>query len=117
MEKKGNTRPVLTLTSYQPCLNHRRLLEEAQSLQPTDPKRAEGIYHQILKQSSGGLDAKKKQTDKFNPEKEQNLRNQEVALVKLWELYRDGRDAKAPKGLTQANLLSVHVINSQSEDS
>ncbi|TDL15148.1 PCI-domain-containing protein [Rickenella mellea] len=83
-----------------------KLLEEAQSLQPTDPKRAEGIYHQILKQSS---DANKKQTDEFNPEKEQNLRNQEVALVKLGELYRDGRDAK---GLAQVILLSRSFMSS-----
>ena len=50
-------------------------LEDAQTVLPTNPKRAEEIYKEIL---SGPAS-----------EQPDALRQQETALVKLGELYRD----------------------------
>jgi 26S proteasome regulatory subunit N6 len=60
------------------------LLSEAQTLSKTDPKRAEQIFRDIL--NASGNDAVAGADD---ASKEQALRNQEIALVKLGELYRD----------------------------
>lgn len=60
------------------------LLTEAQSLSKTDPKRAEQIFRDIL--NASGNDAVAGTDD---ASKDQALRNQETALVKLGELYRD----------------------------
>ena len=59
------------------------LLKEAQSIKETNPGRAERIYQTILEESS--------KDQKAGPSNgnEQRLRDQEVALVKLGELYRD----------------------------
>ena len=59
------------------------LLKEAQSIKETNPGRAERIYQKILEESS--------KDQKAGPSNgnEQRLRDQEVALVKLGELYRD----------------------------
>lgn len=60
------------------------LLTEAQLLSKTDPKRAEQILRDIL--NASGNDAVAGTDD---ASKDQALRNQETALVKLGELYRD----------------------------
>ena len=57
------------------------LLEEANSLRATDQKRAEQIYRQILETSA--------QAQGSAAEREQNLPDQETAVVSLGELYRD----------------------------
>jgi 26S proteasome regulatory subunit N6 len=55
--------------------NTENLLEEAQAAAEKDPKRAEAIYKDILKEPA--------------IEQADALRLQETALVKLGELYRD----------------------------
>lgn len=52
------------------------LLAEAEALGTANPQRREDIYKQILKSSKSTV----------NPDE---LRDQETALVKLGELYRD----------------------------
>jgi 26S proteasome regulatory subunit N6 len=52
------------------------LLAEAETVAATNPKRREAIYKQILDASKSAV----------NPDE---LRDQETALVKLGELYRD----------------------------
>ena len=56
------------------------LLKEAETLRSTNPKRAEQLYKQILEATANGVS----QVDR-----EQSLRDQEQALIKLGELYRD----------------------------
>ena len=52
------------------------LLAEAETVRVVDPKKGEAIYKQILNASKSTV----------NPDE---LRDQETALVKLGELYRD----------------------------
>ncbi|THG97955.1 hypothetical protein EW026_g4148 [Hermanssonia centrifuga] len=61
-------------------------LNEAQKCAGSDPKRAEKIYNEILEQN----------TDKNATQAENAvvLRHQEIALVKLGELYRDQKNAE-----------------------
>jgi len=62
------------------------LLKEAQSIASASPQRAEVIYKEIL-----GANAP---SSTGSPEvHEQAVRNQEIALVKLGELYRDQKYA------------------------
>lgn len=109
------------------------LLTQAQSLSKTDPKRAEQIFRDIL--NASGNDAVAGSDD---VSKERALKNQETALVKLGELYRDqkcviistlckyiGNDysilfaAQKPAGTggSHHTFPSVHVFHSQGEDS
>ncbi|KAF9034623.1 hypothetical protein BJ165DRAFT_1512645 [Panaeolus papilionaceus] len=64
-------------------------LEKAQSLASSNPKEAEKIYKAIL--SSTATTSKEINTD---DDQAQNVRDQEVALVKLGELYRDQNNAQ-----------------------
>lgn len=96
------------------------LLKEAQSVKETNPGRAEKIYHQILEESS------KIQKAGSSTGNEQNLRDQEAALIKLGELYRDTKyvklsTARCPllicwernaQGLAQVLLLSRSFMTS-----
>ncbi|KAH8116756.1 PCI-domain-containing protein [Phellopilus nigrolimitatus] len=77
------------------------MLQEAQAAQATDPKRAEQLYRQILETSA--------QAQGSLADREQNLRDQETALIKLGGLYRDNRDAN---GLAQVILLSRSFMSS-----
>ncbi|KLO18671.1 proteasome regulatory particle subunit [Schizopora paradoxa] len=79
------------------------LLKEAQSIKETNPGRAERIYQKILEESS--------KDQKAGPSNgnEQRLRDQEVALVKLGELYRDTKNAQ---GLAQVLLSSRSFMTS-----
>ncbi|KAF8163850.1 PCI domain-containing protein [Crassisporium funariophilum] len=66
------------------------LLSEAQSCANTHPSKAEGLYKQILSSTSASTaDEPPRDGDQA-----QNLRDQEVALVKLGELYRDQKNAQ-----------------------
>ena len=56
------------------------LLKEAETLRSTNPKRAEQLYKQILETTANGVS---------QADREQSLRDQEQALIKLGELYRD----------------------------
>ncbi len=58
------------------------LLAEAQAISPENPKRGEAIYKEILDASKSTV----------NPDE---LRDQETALVKLGELYRDQKYVRA----------------------
>ena len=59
------------------------LLKEADNAKSTNPTRAEQIYKQILD------DTAKSQKAGSSTGNEQSLRDQEIALIKLGELYRD----------------------------
>lgn len=62
------------------------ILKEAQSLRESDPKRAELLCNQILQANANGYS----HADGIaQDEWEQNLRDQETALVLLGELCRD----------------------------
>lgn len=67
-----------------------QLLEEAQSAALTDTKRAEAIYKGIL--SAAATTA----SNHVSEERDQSLRDQETALVKLGELYRDNQYVSRP---------------------
>lgn len=60
------------------------LLKEAASARSTNPKRAEQLYKQILEATANGVS----QVDR-----DQSLRDQEEAMIKLGELYRDQKYA------------------------
>lgn len=77
------------------------MLEEAQSIRATDPKRAEDLYRRILETSA--------QAQGPAAEREQNLRDQETALLSLGELYRDSNNAI---GLAQVIVLSRSFMSS-----
>jgi 26S proteasome regulatory subunit N6 len=77
------------------------LLRQAEDLAPSNPKRAEDLYKQIL-DSTGVFGhytswllvlimqpASTSNGSIVNGDKEQSLRDQESALIKLAELYRD----------------------------
>ena len=77
------------------------LFSQAEKCASTDPKKAEELYKKILHNTSGESNlfehdqlpiSKIASTSKEPPRDEdqaQNLRDQEIALVKLGELYRD----------------------------
>jgi len=72
------------------------LLAEAATLGVKNPKRREAIYKQILEASKSTV----------NPDE---LRDQETALVKLGELYRDEKNAE---GLAEVVTLSRSFLSS-----
>jgi len=66
------------------------LFSQAEKCASTDPKKGEDLYKKILHNTSAS-------TSKEPPRDEdqaQNLRDQEIALVKLGELYRDQKNAQ-----------------------
>lgn len=80
------------------------LLKQAADLASSNPKRAEELYKQIL-----DLTASTSNGSAVNADKEQSLRDQESALIKLAELYRDQKDAS---GLAQVITLSRSFMSS-----
>ena len=68
-----------------PDLDTSALLKEAQEARKTDVKRAEALYLQILDVNS--QNARKAP----HAQRERSLQDQETALVKLGELYRDSK--------------------------
>ncbi|TFY83056.1 hypothetical protein EWM64_g956 [Hericium alpestre] len=79
------------------------LLKEAESASAADPIRAEAIYKQILDTASAST------SKGLSEERDQALRDQEVALVKLGELYRDKKNAQ---GLADIIKLSRSFMSS-----
>ncbi|KAF9220128.1 PCI-domain-containing protein [Gyrodon lividus] len=80
------------------------LLKEAESVASTNPRRAEEIYKQILSSSAS--------TSNGTPstaERDQSLREQEAAMIKLAELHRDQKNAK---GLAEVITLSRSFMSS-----
>ncbi|KAF8490456.1 PCI-domain-containing protein [Russula emetica] len=75
------------------------LLAEAETVSAENPKRGEEIYKQILDASKSTV----------NPDE---LRDQETALVKLGELYRDQKNAK---GLAEVVTLSRSFLSSSAK--
>ena len=59
------------------------MLKEADASQKTNPKHAELLYSRILETSA--------QTQGSVAEREQNLRDQETALINLGKLHRDNK--------------------------
>ncbi|KAG0701693.1 proteasome regulatory particle subunit [Suillus ampliporus] len=80
------------------------LLKQAGDIASSDPKRAEELYKQILSSTASTSNG-----SALNAEKEQSLRDQESALIKLAELYRDQKDAS---GLAQVITLSRSFMSS-----
>ncbi|KAG1839176.1 PCI-domain-containing protein [Suillus tomentosus] len=80
------------------------LLKQAADLTSSNPKRAEELYKQILNST-----ASTSKGSAINADKEQSLRDQELALIKLAELYRDQKDAS---GLAQVITLSRSFMSS-----
>ncbi|KAG1765852.1 proteasome regulatory particle subunit [Suillus placidus] len=80
------------------------LLKQAADLASSNPKRAEELYKQILDSTASTSNG-----SAVNAEKEQSLRDQESALIKLAELYRDQKDAS---GLAQVITLSRSFMSS-----
>ncbi|THH03691.1 hypothetical protein EW145_g6086 [Phellinidium pouzarii] len=78
-----------------------QMLEEAQAARSNNPKHAEQLYRQILEISA--------QAQGSQTEREQNLRDQETALIKLGETYRDNKDAN---GLADVIILSRAFMSS-----
>lgn len=74
------------------------------SLASSNPKRAEELYKQILDSTASTSNG-----SAVNADKEQSLRDQESALIKLAELYRDQKDAN---GLAQVITLSRSFMSS-----
>jgi 26S proteasome regulatory subunit N6 len=72
------------------------LLAEAETVGAVNPKKGEAIYKQILDTSKSAV----------NPDE---LRDQETALVKLGELYRDQKNAQ---GLAEVVTLSRSFLSS-----
>ncbi|KAG6915136.1 hypothetical protein DXG01_013100 [Tephrocybe rancida] len=64
-------------------------LTRAAALAPTDPAGAERVYKQILEDTAGST-----KDDSRTEESNQGLREQETALIKLGELYRDQQNAQ-----------------------
>lgn len=60
-----------------------QMLAEAQAVRSKDPKRAEDLYRRILQTSA--------QAHGSQSERESNLQDQESALIRLGELYRDNK--------------------------
>ncbi|KAI5985641.1 proteasome regulatory particle subunit [Pisolithus albus] len=89
------------------------LLDEAKD---ASPKRAEEIYKQILVSTGPSLCSNPFTTDDFVPtastsnvERDQVLRDQENAMIKLAELYRDQKNAQ---GLAEVITLSRSFMSS-----
>ncbi|KAG2121942.1 proteasome regulatory particle subunit [Suillus clintonianus] len=80
------------------------LLKQAADIASSNPKRAEELYKQILDTTASTSNGSAANTDK-----EQSLRDQESALIKLAELYRDQKDAS---GLAQVITLSRSFMSS-----
>ncbi|KAJ8583149.1 PCI-domain-containing protein [Rhizopogon salebrosus TDB-379] len=80
------------------------LLRQAEGLLPSEPRRAEELYKQILNSAASTSNG-----SALNADKEQSLRDQESALIKLAELYRDQKDAT---GLAQVITLSRAFMSS-----
>ncbi|KAG1725713.1 proteasome regulatory particle subunit [Suillus paluster] len=80
------------------------LLKQAADLASSNPKRAEELYKEILNSTGSTSNG-----STVNAEKEQSLRDQEAALIKLAELYRDQKDAS---GLAQVITLSRSFMSS-----
>lgn len=80
------------------------LLKQAADLASSNPKRAEELYKQILDSTASTSNG-----SAVNADKEQSLRDQEAALIKLAELYRDQKDAS---GLAQVITLSRSFMSS-----
>ncbi|KIM37949.1 hypothetical protein M413DRAFT_448211 [Hebeloma cylindrosporum] len=68
-----------------------QLLEKAKASSSKNPKEAEGIYKQILSTASASTSNGEPPRD---DEQAQSLRDQELALVRLGELYRDQKNAQ-----------------------
>ncbi|KAG9314892.1 proteasome regulatory subunit [Chiua virens] len=65
------------------------LLKEAELVAATNPKRAEEIYQQILASATSTVNGASSSGDR-----DQSLRDQEAAMIKLAELHRDRKNAK-----------------------
>lgn len=61
------------------------ILAKAEAVAATNPKEAEALYLRVLSASSSSSSSEPPRDD----EQAQVLRDQEIALVKLGELYRD----------------------------
>ncbi|KAG6329908.1 hypothetical protein ID866_9179, partial [Astraeus odoratus] len=97
------------------------LINEADSVASTNPKRAEEIYKQVLASSGKHASTNVCTLDSWafagsasngsssNQERDHVLRNQENAMTKLAELYRDQRNAK---GLAEVITLSRSFMSS-----
>ncbi|KAA1479492.1 proteasome regulatory particle subunit [Dentipellis sp. KUC8613] len=83
--------------------NTEELLKEAETSAASNPKRAEAIYKDILSAASASS-----QQD-LSEERDQAVRHQETALVKLGELYRDQKNAQ---GLAEVITLSRSFMSS-----
>ncbi|KAH7906002.1 hypothetical protein BJ138DRAFT_1163649 [Hygrophoropsis aurantiaca] len=81
------------------------ILKEAEAAASATPQRAEQLYKQILDPST----ASTSNSDAGNGDRDQLLRDQETALVKLAELYRDQKNAK---GLSEVITLSRSFMSS-----
>ncbi|KAF8835763.1 PCI-domain-containing protein [Paxillus ammoniavirescens] len=84
--------------------NNDALLKEAESVASTNPKRAEEIYKQILSSSASTSNG-----PPSTGERDQALRDQEAAMIKLAELHRDQKNAK---GLAEVITLSRSFMSS-----
>ncbi|KAI9568264.1 PCI domain-containing protein [Boletus coccyginus] len=84
--------------------NNSVLLKEAESVAAANPKRAEQIYKQIL----GPATSTSKGTSSTG-DRDQSLRDQEAAMIKLAELHRDQRNAT---GLAEVITLSRSFMSS-----
>ncbi|GJJ07597.1 hypothetical protein Clacol_001800 [Clathrus columnatus] len=71
------------------------LLDDAQACQKSDPRRAESLYKQVLQATSPSSSSHEQDSSR--------AREQEVALTKLGEIYRDEQNAA---GLAEVILLS-----------
>jgi len=80
------------------------LLAQAATLAPSNPSRAENLYKQILDDTAASTSNETR--DEANS---QSLRDQETALVKLGELYRNQKNAK---GLAEVITLSRAFMSS-----
>ncbi|TFK37087.1 PCI domain-containing protein [Crucibulum laeve] len=81
------------------------LLKQAEASSSSNPKQAEQLYKRILSDASS---TKEKETP-TDAEAAQSLRDQETALVKLGELYRDQKNAE---GLAEVITLSRAFMSS-----
>ncbi|KAF9242024.1 proteasome regulatory particle subunit [Melanogaster broomeanus] len=80
------------------------LLKEAESVASTDSKRAEEIYKHILSSSASTSNGTSSTGDR-----DQSLRDQEAAMIKLAELHRDRKNGK---GLAEVITLSRSFMSS-----
>jgi 26S proteasome regulatory subunit N6 len=83
-----------------------QLLSQADSLKASDWRKSEALYKQILQDCASTSSTNASSRDL---EQSQTLRDQETALVKLGELYRDQKNAE---GLAQVITLSRSFMSS-----